>query len=291
MATRTGSSSRSPARSRPGSESRASRVGRSAKPCVLITGASAGIGAALAECFAARGHDLLLVARSADKLEALSRRLAAGHGVRAEALPCDLAAPGAVAALAAGLRRRRRRVDVLVNNAGVLHHGPFVKQGAEAAAAMVALNVHAPTQLAAEFVPAMVARGGGRVLNVASIAAFQPVPQLATYAATKAFVLAFTEALAEELRGSGVTVTALCPGITATGMLEGAQRESAGLKKLPGFVVGDVDAVAAEGVEACLAGEVIRVPGALNQAAVLAGRATPRGLLRRVSGALTRRLG
>lgn len=211
--------------------------------------------------------------------------------MRAEALPCDLAAPEAVAALAASLRRRRRPVDVLVNNAGVLHHGPFVKQGAEAAAAMVALNVNALTQLVAQFVPPMVARGAGRVLNVASIAAFQPVPQLATYAATKAYVLALTEALAEELRGSGVTVTALCPGITATGMLEGAQRESAGLKKLPGFVVGDVDAVAAEGLQACLAGEVIRVPGALNQAAVLAGRATPRGLLRRVSGALTRRLG
>jgi hypothetical protein len=142
----------------------------------------------------------------------------------------------------------------------------------------------------AHFVPPMVARGRGRVLNVASIAAFQPVPSLAVYAATKAYVLSLTESLSEELKGTGVSITALCPGITATKMLSSAKQASKELTKLPGFVVGSAEAVADEGFEACERGEVIRVPGALNQAAILAGRATPKWLLRRVSGAMVRRM-
>jgi short-subunit dehydrogenase len=136
----------------------------------------------------------------------------------------------------------------------------------------------------------MVRRGRGRVLNVASIAAFQPVPMLATYAATKAYVLSLTESLAEELAGSGVTVTAVCPGITATPMLGAAKQQAGHLERLPGFVIGDADSVADAAARACLAGEVICVPGVVNQAATLAGRATPRWLLRRVSGTLARRL-
>jgi len=132
-------------------------------------------------------------------------------------------------------------------------------------------------------------RGFGRVLNVASIAAFQPVPTLATYAATKAYVLSLTESLAEELADSGVTVTALCPGITATGMLSSATRANKRLGKLPGFLVGDVDEVAAAGYEACMRGKVIEVPGAVNLAATLAARATPKWLLRRVAGTVTRK--
>jgi hypothetical protein len=140
----------------------------------------------------------------------------------------------------------------------------------------------------AQFIPGMVARGSGRVLNVASIAAFQPVPMLATYAATKAYVLSLTESLAEELEDTGVTVTALCPGITATPMLSRARQSSQELSKLPGFLVGSVDDVADEGFEACMKGDVIRVPGAINLAAMWAGRATPKWLLRRVSGAVVR---
>jgi hypothetical protein len=134
----------------------------------------------------------------------------------------------------------------------------------------------------------MVARGRGRVLNVASIAAFQPVPLLATYAATKAYVLSLTESLAEELKGTGVSITALCPGITATHMLDAARRGGKELTKLPGFVVGTAEAVADEGFDACVRGEVIRVPGALNRAATLAAGATPKWLLRRVSGVMVR---
>ena len=264
------------------------------RPIALVTGASSGIGEALARQLAAgtriTPHDLVLVARSADKLQALATALQAAHGVRAWVMPADLAQPGAAAGLAAALKRARRPVDLLVNNAGVLEHGPFTGMAPERHQQLIDLNISGLTAMLAQFVPAMVARGSGRVLNVASIAAFQPVPSLATYAATKAYVLSLTESLSEELKGSGVTVTALCPGITATHMLEAASAASSELKRLPGFLVGDADDVAAQGLAACLAGTVICVPGIVNRAGVAAGRATPKWLLRRLSGGLVRRL-
>jgi short-subunit dehydrogenase len=259
-------------------------------PTALVTGATSGIGEALAGCFAESGCNVVLVARRAARLRERAEALAAAHGVRAWAMPADLVQPGAVARLAAALRRARRPVDIVVNNAGVLHHGPFAALPAAQQREMVALNVGALTEMLAHFVPPMVARGHGRVLNVASIASFQPVPGLATYAATKAYVLSLTESLAEELRGTGVTVTALCPGLTATHMLSAAQQASPALRRLPGWVVGDAADVAAEGHAACMAGEVIRVPGVVNLAAMLAGRATPRWALRRLVGALAGRL-
>lgn len=267
---------------------------KSAKPgsgqTALVTGASSGIGEALARQIAAAGFDLVLVARSADKLKALAATLQAEHGVRVRVQPADLAAPGAAAKLAAALKRARRPVDLLVNNAGVLEHGDFIAMQATRHRELIELNVTALTEMLAQFVPPMVARGQGRVLNVASIAAFQPIPRLATYAATKAYVLSLTESLSEELKGSGVTVTALCPGITATSMLECAQAGSAELGALPGLVVGTAEDVAAEGLRACLRGEVIRVPGVVNRAATVAGRSTPRWLLRSLTGAVVRRL-
>ena len=126
------------------------------------------------------------------------------------------------------------------------------------------------------------------VISIPSIASFQPIPTLATYAATKAYVLSLSESLSEELKGSGVTITALCPGITATNMVSAVQQSSPGLKKIPGFVIGDVDDVAQQGFQACLKGEVICVPGAVNLAAAVAGRAAPKWLLRRVSGIVGR---
>ena len=256
----------------------------------LITGASSGIGEALAQRFARAGFDLVLVARSADRLRARAEALASAHGIRAWPVPADLTQPGAAQKLAAAMRRARRPIDVLVNNAGVLAHGNFVDMPARRHRELIELNVAGLTDMLAQFVPAMVARGRGRVLNLASIAAFQPVPSLATYAATKAYVLSLTESLSEELQDSGVTVTALCPGITATPMLSRARRASRELDELPGIVVGSVADVADEGFEACMKGEVVRVPGALNLAAVLAGRAAPKWLLRRVSGAVVRGL-
>jgi short-subunit dehydrogenase len=258
---------------------------------VLVTGASSGIGEALARLAASEGHALVLVARSADKLQALAQDLGARHGVPVKVLPADLGQPGAAAALAAELKHRRITVDVLVNNAGVLENGPFVKTAPARHQALVDLNISALTGLLSELLPGMVRRGRGRVLNVASIAAFQPVPTLATYAATKAYVLSLTESLSEELAGTGVTITALCPGITATGMLTDAAAANPRLARLPRFVVGDVDSVACEGWRACQRGQVIVVPGVANLAATLGARATPKWLLRKVSGALTRRVG
>ncbi|WP_088285797.1 SDR family oxidoreductase [Ideonella sp. A 288] len=255
---------------------------------VLVTGASSGIGAALARCFAADGSDLVLVARSADKLQALARELEHEYAVRVRVLPADLSQPGAAAALAASLRRRRVAVDVLVNNAGVLAHGRFADIAPARHQALIDLNISGLTAMVAAFLPAMLARGRGRILNVASIASFQPVPTLASYAASKAYVLSLTESLAEELSGTGVTVTALCPGITATPMLDAAASDNPALSRLPAILVGDVDEVAEAGYRACLKGDVICVPGAVNLAATLAGRATPKWLLRRIAGRVAR---
>jgi short-subunit dehydrogenase len=259
------------------------------RPSVLVTGASSGIGEALAHCFAAAGYDLLLVARSADKLRDTANQLATRHAIDALVLPCDLSAPGAVAGLAASLKRRRRVPDVLVNCAGVLEQRQFVRMPAASHQAIIDLNISALTAMLCHLLPQMVARGSGRVLNVASIAAFQPVPLLATYAASKAYVLSLTESLSEELKGSGITVTALCPGITATPMLRNAAQSNRQLNKLPGFLVGDVEDVARQGFEACMKGDAICVPGIVNRAAMLASRSTPKWLLRRVGGLLARR--
>ena len=159
----------------------------------LITGASSGIGEALARCFARAGFDLVLVARSADKLEALAGKLATDHGIRAWAAPTDLAQPGAAESLAAAMKRSRRRIDVLVNNAGILEHGRFADMPPGRHRELIDLNMAALSEMLAHFLPPMIARRQGRVLNVASIAAFQPGPVLATYAATKAYVLSVTE--------------------------------------------------------------------------------------------------
>jgi short-subunit dehydrogenase len=260
------------------------------KPTALVTGASSGIGEALAGLFAAAGHDLVLVARSADKLKALANTLSARHGIKVRVEPADLSQPGAAETLAARLKRARVPVDVLVNNAGVLAQGRFAAMSAASHQQIIDLNISGLTAMLSAFVPAMVARGSGRVLNVASIASFQPVPSLATYAASKAYVLSLTESLSEELRGTGVSITALCPGITATGMLDQAVGANPQVSRIPGFLIGDVADVARQGFDACMQGDVICVPGVVNQAAMLASRSTPKWLLRRISGLLGRQV-
>lgn len=254
----------------------------------LVTGASSGIGEALARCFAGGGFDLVLVARSAARLQALADELQAAHGVAVCVLPADLAALGAAAALHTTLKRRRLAVDVLVNNAGVLEHGAFTDIAAARHQQVIDLNIGALTAMLAQFVPDMRERGWGRVLNVASLAAFQPVPSLATYAATKAYVLSLSEALAVELDGSGVSVTALCPGFTDTPMIAVGAPGSGKLPPLPAMLVGQAADVAAEGYRACLRGEVVCVPGVLNRATSLATRLLPRRLVRGMGSALAR---
>ncbi len=253
----------------------------------LITGASSGIGEALAAQFAAGGFDLVLVARSEDKLKRLAGELRTAHGVRAHVLPADLTKRSAAKKLLASLTEMKLQVDVLVNNAGVLEHGRFVDLPAATHQRLIDLNISGLTAMLTTFLPGMVERGQGRILNVGSIAAFQPLPALASYAASKAYVLSLTESLSEELRGSGVTATALCPGMTDTGMLSGAQAQSENLV-VPGFAVGDVEDVAAAGYRACMKGEVICIPGLVNQLSTLSTRNTPRWLLRRITGAIGR---
>jgi uncharacterized protein len=255
---------------------------------VLISGASSGIGEALAQCFAKAGYNLVLVARTRTTLEELAQRLRDQYVVKVWVEPCDLSKKSTPKKLAVSLSQQKIAIDILVNNAGVLEHGNFIGIGTAAKQRLIDLNISGLTNMLDQFLPDMLKRGSGRVLNVASIAAFQPVPSLAIYAATKAYVLSLSESLSEELKGTGVTITALCPGITATNMVSEAQQSSPGLKKIPGFAIGDVDDVAQQGFEACLEGEVICVPGAVNLALTVAGRATPKWFLRRVSGIVGR---
>lgn len=254
---------------------------------VLITGASSGIGEELAACFAQGGFDLLLVARSVDKLRAVATRLSSEYGIKARAIPSDLSQPGSAEKLFKKVTQGKHTVDILVNCAGVLEHGAFIKMPAHRHQELIDLNVSALTAMLAHFVPPMVERGFGRILNVASIAAFQPIPSLATYAATKAFVLSLTESLSEELKGTGVSACALCPGITATHMMAAAQQGSPSLK-VPAFLVGDARQVAADGYQACLNGDVIKVPGVINLAGTWAARVTPKWVLRGLGGAVGR---
>lgn len=189
----------------------------------LVTGASSGIGAAFAEGLARRGHDLVLLARSADALERRARELQERHGVHVLALPADLTDPTAPRRVVERLSAEGTTVEVLVNNAGAAHRGPVAATSPELLTAMVRLNVTAVVDLTTRLLPGMIDRGHGDVITVGSTAGFQPMPQLTTYAATKAFVRSFTEALAVETRGTGVRVLAVHPGSTATAMGEGPQ--------------------------------------------------------------------
>lgn len=251
-----------------------------ARPVALVTGASSGIGRAIARRLAVRGHDLVLVARSEGELRALAAEVEGADGARAEVLPADLSDPVAVDALVERVEVRGIPVEVLVNNAGFGLYGPFVEEDPERERAMIQVNALALTALCRRFVPAMVERGHGRVLNVASTAAFQPGPLMAVYYATKAYVLSFSVALAVELEETGVTVTTLCPGPTRTGF---ARAAGAGRSALFAGGAGmDVETVARKGVEAMLAGERIAIPGVKNRLGAMAARIVPPTLAARL---------
>jgi hypothetical protein len=251
----------------------------------LVTGASSGIGVAFARALRARGERVVLVARRADRLEALAREL--GGEPHALAWPADLGGAGAAEGLRAGLEARGLAVDALVNCAGLGHTAPFEAQREETIRAMLDVNVRAVVELTRAFLPGMRARGRGRIVNVASNAAFQPVPYLAVYAATKAFVLSFTEGLADELRGTGVRVQALCPGITATEFLDVAGTHHGLLvTRMPMLSAEDVVQASLRGLDR---GKVRVVAGWSNRLlGFVVQRLAPRGLARRVAGELYR---
>ena len=256
---------------------------------VLITGASAGIGAELAREFARHGHRLTLVARRRDKLSELAAELESEHHVDVKVLVQDLAKPTGPAAVVKAAHAEGEDIGILVNNAGVIDVGAFAAGSTEKIVGLVNLNVRALTELTSLLLPRMVERRFGRVLNVASLAAFQPVPTMAAYAASKAYVLALTEALHEELRGSGVKVTALCPGITETSMAEEIKAGSTTAAKLPKQFVSDPVDVAREAYRALMRGQVVLVPGVSNQVTAAWAQVTPRWLTRYVTGFAARR--
>ena len=255
---------------------------------VLVTGASGGIGLELAQVFAEHDFDLILVARRESELEALAERCRSKYGVRVHVLPMDLLVPDAPAKLVQQIEDCGLDVDVLVNNAGLLDMGGFAEIEIDRHERLLQLNVIVLTSLTRLLLPAMIERGRGRILNVASTSSFQPVPSLALYAASKAFVLSLSESLSEELKGTGVTVTALCPGITKTEMYDRTHEEFTIARSVPGFLVSDVEAVAREGYEACLAGRAVVVPGLPNQLLASAVGLYPRWIVRGIGGLIGR---
>jgi len=250
----------------------------------LITGASGGIGYELAKLFAQDRMALVLVARNGPKLEAIGQELRALGAPRVEVIVADLARADAVPTLLGELGTRRLEIDVLINNAGHGQSGSFATTDQATEQGMIQLNVGALTALTKGVLPGMLARGHGRILNVASTAGFQPGPFVAVYSATKAYVMSFSEALAEELAGTGVTVTTLSPGPTATGFAARANMQRSRLFR-PGMPM-TAQAVARAGYSALKRGRRLVVPGLLNKIQVQSVRISPRRLVLKIARAL-----
>jgi short-subunit dehydrogenase len=246
----------------------------------LITGASSGIGLEMARICAAGRHDVVLVARSARNLAELAAALEREHNIRAHVVAADLADSAGVERVVARVGELRLTVELLVNNAGFGVYGPFVQTALEAELQMIHVNIVALTHLTKRLLPPMLARRSGRILNVASTAAFFPGPLMAVYYATKAYVLSFSEALANEVEGSGVTVTALCPGPTASNFQAVAHLEES--KLVSGRRLPTSRAVAQAGYDGVMAGEPLVIPGLSNKLTTLAPRFTPRRLMARI---------
>lgn len=256
---------------------------------VLITGASSGIGLALARLFARDGFPLVLTARNEQRLGAIAAELRAHGDAPIAIIAADLTLADDVERLLRTVQESGTVIDILVNNAGYGGAGSFAKTELEDELAMIALNISTLTQITKRLLPPMLARGHGRILNVASIAAFQPGPYMSVYYATKAYVLSFSEAIAEEVKGSGVTVTTLCPGPTETGFASRARMRAFRVAggRFPGIVT-DAGAVAAAGYRGLFRGDRIVIPGLASKAAALAVRFLPRKLVTRIGAAWNR---
>jgi short-subunit dehydrogenase len=245
----------------------------------LITGASGGIGYELALLFAREGFDCILVARSEDKLKELAGRLESEHRAKTLVIGQDLSRPSAVDEIFEEVTASSMQVDVLVNNAGFPVFGAFVETDLRTELEMLQVNVVALTALTKLFLKGMVERRAGRILNLASTAAFLPGPLMAVYYASKAYVLSFSQALANELRGTGVTVTALCPGPTRTGFQKRGVMEDS---RLVQGNIADAASVALAGYRGLMAGKTIVIPGVSNKLIPWVARLSPRGMVTRV---------
>ncbi|MBN1876692.1 MAG: SDR family oxidoreductase [Anaerolineae bacterium] len=245
----------------------------------LITGASGGIGYELSKLFAADGFNIVLVARSEQKLTLLAEKLRETHGVEVTVLAKDLSTPEAPRELYTILQEQSITIDALVNNAGFGTHGPFAEIALEEELNMLQLNVVALTYLTKLFLPGMLQRNFGYIMNIASTGAFQPCPLMGAYCATKSYVLHLTEAIAEEVRGTGVIVNALCPGATRTGFQARADAED--IRLLHGPLM-TAEKVAEMGYRGLMRGKRVVVPGLFNQALAFSSRITPRTIVTRI---------
>jgi short-subunit dehydrogenase len=248
----------------------------SAGRTALITGASSGIGAAFARVCATEGFGLVLTARRQDRLEALAARLSREHGCRVDVIPCDLADPHGVRHLCDELTTRGLTIDMLVNSAGFGTAGGYVGSGWMLHGAMLQVHVTALAELTHRLLPGMLQRGYGRIVNVASFAGLVAAPAGTLYGASKTFVVSFSRSLAREVRGGGVHVTALCPGLTRSEFHDAARHTVA---RMPACLWMEPDVVARQGFDAVMAGTAVYVNGWINRALVLLFRVVPLPLL------------
>ncbi|HXQ75014.1 MAG TPA: SDR family oxidoreductase [Acidimicrobiales bacterium] len=256
------------------------------RPIALVTGASSGLGEGFARALAATGHDLVLVARTGSALEKLAAELAQSHGTQSEVLVADLA-DVAQRATVVGRIADGAPLDTVINNAGFGHYGSFHQLPLAGEVGQIEVNVVALVTLSHAALEVMVPRRSGKLLNVSSIGAFAPAPGGATYSATKAFVLSFTEALHDEVAKDDVHVTALCPGFTRTDFQKRAGVKSSGVPEAAWSDAGDV---VAAGLAALDRNQAVCVPGVLNKIVAVSPRFGPRGLTRRISAGVMRRL-
>ena len=253
-------------------------------PLALVTGASSGIGLAIAELLAERKFDLVISARNRAALEETANRFKSQRHVNAIALPCDLGVSGGGRSLAGMLREQGLEPDVLINNAGFGTYGPFLEQTIESQVEMIQVNITSLVELTRLLASAMVARHSGRILNVASTAAFQAGPLMAVYYASKAFVVSFSEAIGNELSGTGVTVTALCPGPTTTEFQDRARMQESRLAKAAALM--DAPTVARIGIDAMMAGKPLAIAGMMNRLVAWSTRLAPRQLTTKLARAV-----
>jgi short-subunit dehydrogenase len=255
----------------------------------LVTGASSGIGAAIAAELASRGQAVALVARREERLRSLADELSSEHGAEVEVIAADLGEPEERDRLESELRDRGRAVEVLVNNAGFGHQADFATSPRERMVEMVRLNCEAVVDLTSRFLSPMVERGRGSVINIASVGAFQPLPGSALYGATKAFVLSFSEAIRTELRGSGVSVTAVCPGPVRTEFM-GAAGIPGVEDRTPGLVWMSPEDIAKHAINGAARDKRVVVPGMVARAGALAGHYSPRAVALPLIGRIWRNI-
>lgn len=239
----------------------------------LITGASGGIGYELSKLFATDGYNLVLVARNATKLEQLAADLNKAHNTQSIILPKDLSDPQSPTEIFQNVQSHGLQLDILVNNAGFGTQREFADTDLDEAMAMINLNIIALTKLTKLFLPGMLSRNSGRILNIGSTGSFSPIPLMAVYGATKAYVLSFSEALADELRNTNISVTAFCPGVTITGFQERAGLSSFPMMRLSRMTANKVARIAYQAMQH---GKIVAVPGLFNQLMIFSIRFTPR---------------